>query len=141
MTTPNDPQAAAIDRTLTDGKREGSPTRVATVSRSYPTSPQDLWDAVTDPDRIGRWFTSVTGDLSLGGHYQLKDNAAGTITVCDPPRSFSATWEFGGGISWIMVTVEPEGADARLTIEHSSPVSAEADGFWDTYGPGAVGVG
>ncbi len=137
----SDPRATTIDRDLADGEREGTPTRVATVSRSYPTSPQDLWEAVTVPDRIGRWFTPVTGDLTLGGHYQLQDNASGTITACDPPRSFSATWEFGGGVSWITVTVEPHGDDARLTIEHSAPIPDEGDDFWDTYGPGAVGVG
>jgi hypothetical protein len=38
----------------------------------YPASQSDLWDAVTNADRIPRWFLPVSGDLRLGGHYQLE---------------------------------------------------------------------
>lgn len=141
MSTADETSAAAIDRAVTAGEREGRETRVAEVSRTYPTTPEDLWDAVTRAERIGRWFSPVTGDLSLGGEYQIEGNASGTITACDPPRSFSATWEFGGGVSWITVTVAPDGDGARLGLEHVAEVPEGPDDFWDTYGPGAVGVG
>ena len=67
-----------------------------TLTRLYDTSVDDLWDALTSKERIPRWFLPVEGDLKLGGRYQLKGNAGGTITACTPPNHFAATWEFGG---------------------------------------------
>lgn len=131
----------AISRALADGEYDGRPVRVATVDRTYPTTPDDLWDAVTNPDRIRRWFNPVSGDLRLGGRYQLEDNASGEITACDAPRSFAATWEFGGAISWIEVSIEASGDGSIFTLRHLAEVPSEPDDFWETYGPGAVGVG
>lgn len=141
MSSIDETEAHTIDRALTGGEHEGQPTHVATVARTYPTTPGDLWDAVTTADRIGRWLTPISGDLRLGGRYQLEGNAAGKITACDPPRSFAATWEFGGGISWIAVRIEEAEGGAQVTLEHTAAIPDEPDEFWDTYGPGAVGVG
>ncbi|MCK0091346.1 polyketide cyclase [Rhodococcus sp. F64268] len=81
----------------------------------------------------------VSGELRVGGRYQLEGNAGGEILTCNPPKSFSATWEFGGGMSWIEVAVIPEpGGHARFELAHIA--HPEGD-HWETYGPGAVGIG
>ena len=81
----------------------------------------------------------VSGDLRLGGRYQLQGNAGGEITRCEPPRLLGVTWEFGGERSWVEVRLTAEGAErTRLDLEHEAHVPPE---FWDQYGPGAVGVG
>jgi uncharacterized protein YndB with AHSA1/START domain len=64
----------------------GKPALVAVAIRSYDTTVADLWDAITTPERPARWFLPVEGDLKLGGRYQLKGNAGGTITHCQPPK-------------------------------------------------------
>src|SRR5690606_35480039 len=88
---------------------------------------------------IPRWFLPVSGDLELGGRYQLQGNAEGTIERCDPPKSFGATWEFGGEVSWIEVRLSPDPAGGtRFELEHVAHVDDES---WPTYGPGAAGVG
>jgi uncharacterized protein YndB with AHSA1/START domain len=120
-------------RTLAAGE-----ARVVTISQSYAAPVEDVWDACTNAERIPRWLMPITGDLRLGGHYQLEGNAGGTIETCDPPRSFSATWEYGGGMSWIEVALAPEAERTRLTIEHIAHVD---DDLWQQFGPGAVGVG
>ena len=80
----------------------------------------------------------ISGDLKVGGSYQLEGQAGGTVLTCDPPKNFTATWEFGGGVSWIDVSVSSDGPDrARLVIEHI----AHVDDHWDQFGPGAVGMG
>ncbi len=58
----------------TVGRRtvEGREAKVVTISRSYRTSAEDLWEACTDPRRIPRWFLPVEGDLEVGGRYQLQ---------------------------------------------------------------------
>lgn len=128
----------AVKRTVTDLEREGKPVRSVTLTRMYDTTPDDLWDAVTNPERLPRWFLPVSGDLRLGGHYQLKGNAGGTISDCQPPHFLSLTWEFGGGVSWLEVSIAPEGeTQSTLTLSHICPV----DDHWKKYGPGAVGVG
>ena len=121
------------ERTLGAGE-----ARVVTISRTYDADVEDVWDACTDPARIVRWFLPVTGDLVVGGRYQLEGNAGGTIRRCHPPTGFAATWEFGDQISEIEVRLAAApGGGTRLELEHTVPV----DGHWGEFGPGAVGVG
>jgi hypothetical protein len=81
----------------------------------------------------------VRGDLRVGGHYELDRNAGGTITACDPPRSFAATWEYGGEVSWIEVRLTAvDDVRTRFELEHLAHVDDER---WIEFGPGAVGVG
>jgi uncharacterized protein YndB with AHSA1/START domain len=75
----------------------GKPALVGVAIHIYDTTVEDLWEATTTPERLARWFLPVEGDLKLGGRYQLKGNAGGTITRCDPPEALDLTWEFGGG--------------------------------------------
>jgi uncharacterized protein YndB with AHSA1/START domain len=128
----------AVVRRVEDRQHEGTPVRVVVASRRYDTDIDDLWDALTRAERIPRWFLAVSGDLRLGGKYQLEGNAGGTITECEPPHSLAVTWEFGGGVSWVKVRLSAAGEGRTdLTLEHLAPI----DPHWDTYGPGAVGVG
>lgn len=128
-------------RQVVDRDFEGQPARVVVGERVYQTHPDDLWHALTHPDRLKRWFTEVEGDLRLGGRFQIKGNAAGTIRRCEPPRLLDITWEFGGGISWVVLTLAPEGRGTRLSLEHIA-LLRDVDGeHWRNFGPGAVGVG
>lgn len=132
-------QISNVRRTLGRRVLEAGEARVLTIARSYPTSQADLWEACTDPERIPRWFLPVSGELKLGGRYQLEGNAGGTIEACDPPRSFAATWEFGGEVSWIELRLTAEGPErTRFELDHVAHVDDER---WAQYGPGAVGVG
>ena len=127
-------------RRFEERPHEGKPAHVVVLGCTYETDQEDLWDALTRRERIPRWFLPVEGDLKLGGRYQLKGNAGGTITRCDPPRALDVTWEFGGGMSWVTVRLEPEGERTRLTLEHIVHAS-DVDEHWAKYGPGAAGVG
>lgn len=107
------------------------------ISNVYQTDIDDLWDACTNQERLPRWFAPVTGDLTLGGSYQIEGNASGTIETCDPPHSFTATWEFGEGFSRIDVRLVEEEGGTRLTLRHI----AAYDEHWNKYGPASGGVG
>ncbi|RUO30747.1 polyketide cyclase [Aliidiomarina sedimenti] len=120
-------------------ERDGKPARGVTLERDFKTTLEDLWDAITNPERLPRWFLPVSGELKHGGHYQLEGNAGGTITECTAPRSLALTWEFGGGVSWVEVTLTPlDEQSSHLKLVHICPLDEE---FWPTYGPGATGVG
>ena len=134
--------AKAVSRMVEDRQFEGKPARSVILERSYATGIDDVWDALTNGERIPRWFLPVSGDLRLGGRYQLRGNAGGTITDCEPPRRLGLTWEFGGQTSWVFVTLsESDAEQTRLRLEHVAPIDAKAMEFWDQFGPGAVGVG
>src|SRR5690348_15960946 len=89
-----DTQISQVRRELGTRTLEAGEARVSTISQVYPTDIDDLWDVVTNAERIARWFMPVEGELKEGGHYQLIGNASGTITNCDKPRSYAATWEY-----------------------------------------------
>lgn len=125
---------------VVEREHEGKPAHVIVAARAYDAAPDDLWDAVTNPERLPRWFAPVEGDLKLGGRYQVQGNAGGTITRCEPPHALDLTWEFASAISWVTVRLEPLGEATRLTLEHII-LASDTDEHWAKYGPGAVGVG
>ncbi len=128
----------AVERSVAALERDGKPVRAVTLVRSYDTTIDDLWDALTTAERIPRWFAPVSGDLKRGGRFQITGNAGGVITDCEKPTFLAMTWEFGAETSWVEVRLAAEGANrARLALTHIAPVSEH----WAKYGPGAVGVG
>lgn len=130
----------AEQREVRTCERDGQPARALVIERNYDTTVEDVWDAVTNPERIPRWFLPVEGDLRLGGRYQLKGNASGEVTACEAPTHLAVTWEFGGAVSWVDVhlTDDPDGG-TRFRLEHVALVDDSE--LWKQYGPGAVGIG
>lgn len=127
----------AVTRSVTEVTRDGKPARSVTLERTYDTTPEDLWSAVTNPERLPRWFLPISGDLRRGGRFQLEGNAGGTITECEPPRFLATTWEFGDSVNWLEVSIHQETGGAALTLAHICPI----DDHWHKYGPAAVGIG
>lgn len=130
--------AGLVTREVRSGSRDGVPTRIAVARRVYRTGRADLWEALTSADRIARWFLPTTGDLRVGGRYQLEGNAGGVIERCTEPESFAVTWEYGAMVSWLEITLTPHGGHTTLELVHEAPVDPD---MWRQYGPGAVGVG
>jgi uncharacterized protein YndB with AHSA1/START domain len=127
----------AVRRDLRSG---GGDARTLVIERSYDATREDVWDALTNPERLPRWFLPVSGDLALGGKYQIEGNAGGEILECDPPTQFKITWMYGdaAGLSEVEVRLSASADRTTLTLEHIAEVPEE---FWSTYGPGATGVG
>ncbi|HWL99585.1 MAG TPA: SRPBCC family protein [Nocardioidaceae bacterium] len=131
-------QINAVRRRVGRRELESGEVHVVAVSQTYDTGMDDMWDACTNPERLPRWFLPVSGDLRLGGRYQLEGNAGGTIERCDPPKSFAVTWEYGESLSWVEVRLSAEPAGGtRFELEHIVP----DDEHWAQFGPGATGVG
>jgi uncharacterized protein YndB with AHSA1/START domain len=121
-------------RTVDEGE-----VRAVVLTRTYATDLEDLWDACTNPERLPRWFLPVSGELRVGGRFQLKGNASGTIERCEPPAGFRATWEVGDAVSWIELRLTAIDQDTTwLELEH---LARGDDPTWARFGPGAVGIG
>jgi uncharacterized protein YndB with AHSA1/START domain len=135
-------ELAAVHRE-TGRRRVGSAdTRTVVLRRRYDAPIDDVWDAITDPARISRWFLPVSGDLRLGGTYQTEGNAGGEIVRCEPPRLLGVTWIFGepaeGDHSEVEVRLAEDGDGTLFVLEHVATVDPDR---WNEFGPGAVGVG
>jgi uncharacterized protein YndB with AHSA1/START domain len=110
------------------------------LRRSYDTTAQDVWDAVTDPDRMKRWFLPVSGDLRVGGSFQLEGNAGGEILACEPPRLLRVTFGAPNSIVELRLTSQGTG-DTMLELEHTVPIEMAQSGAGALYvGPGWDGA-
>ena len=117
--------------------------RTITLSRTYDAAIEDVWEAITNPERIKRWFLPVSGDFRVGGRYQTEGNAGGEILVCDAPTLLKVTWVMGepaeSDINEVAVRLSAKGAEqTHLELEHAATVDPN---MWGQFGPGAVGVG
>lgn len=128
---PSSPQEVSI-------REPWKAARVIVASRTYATTPDDLWSALVLPDRLRRWFCPVSGDLELGGRFRIEGAASGTITECERPKKLALTWEHWGDVSWVEVQLSRESpGHTRLELTHTM-----LDGdHWQEHGPGAGGVG
>ena len=59
------------------------------------TGIDDLWGALTDPDRLAHWFGEVEGELSQGGEFRVRIALAGErrgrVEACEPPQRLLLT--------------------------------------------------
>jgi uncharacterized protein YndB with AHSA1/START domain len=133
-------QIDAIHRRVGTQSAESGEAVSVLLRRAYDSPADDVWDAVTDPERIKRWFMPVSGDLREGGDFQLEGNAGGRILRCDPPRLLRAT--FGGETSIVELRLTPDGEGATtLELEHTVPIEMAGSGAGALYvGPGWDGA-
>jgi uncharacterized protein YndB with AHSA1/START domain len=111
MTTYAEPTPELRHRTIDAGD-----ARVAVFTRVYETTPEDLWDACTNPTRLARWYTHVTGDLRLGGMFDQVNMGGGVIAVCDAPHHLKVVLG-KGGVDEIEVRIAPGPRDGTATLE------------------------
>ncbi len=67
--------------------------------RSWPDGPDDVWAALTEPDRLARWFGTYEGERAPGARGTLtmthEAEPVGepvVIAECDPPRRLVVEW-------------------------------------------------
>ncbi len=118
--------------------------RAIRLQRDYDAPIAEVWDALTNPERISGWFLPISGDFRIGGRYQLEGNAGGEIVACERPNRLKVTWVYGepaseADVSELELRLSSVDADrTRFELEHTAAVPDE---MWSEYGPGAVGVG
>jgi uncharacterized protein YndB with AHSA1/START domain len=134
----------AVQREVGEGPISAGVGRSVRLLREYDAPIEDVWDALTNPDRIGRWFLPISGDYRLGGRFQFEGNAGGEIVACERPHRLKVTWVYGeaaneADVSEVELRLSSvDGGATRLELEHTAVVPDER---WAEFGPGAVGVG
>jgi uncharacterized protein YndB with AHSA1/START domain len=132
-----------VDRYTGTAPLPSGEARVVRLRRSYDALIDDVWDALTNAERISRWFLPISGDLHVGGRYQLEGNAGGEVLECEPPNRFKISWVYGdpapGDVSLVEVRLTAQDAERTdFELEHTATVPPE---MWEQFGPGAVGIG
>ncbi|RBM19042.1 SRPBCC family protein [Streptomyces sp. PT12] len=134
----------AVRREVVTTAIGGHEGKAVILRRRYDSPAADVWNACTSPERLARWLAPVSGELRLGGAYELEGNARGEVLACQEPTLLRVSWIYGEEIPGtpapeVTLRLPPDGDGATLLeLEHVAVVDPE---FWDRYGPGAVGVG
>jgi uncharacterized protein YndB with AHSA1/START domain len=71
--------------------RAADGTGIVRLEDRFDTDMDDLWSALTEPQRLARWLGEVDGDLRQGGEFRALFFASGwegtcRVEVCEPPR-------------------------------------------------------
>ena len=117
------------------------------LRREYPDPVHDVWAAITESERLGRWIGTWTGDpasgtvsftmtgeVDAGG--EVAEPVEVAIVVCEPPRRLVVDLPESPERSWHLdLTVEPAGTGATLTfaqrlVEGLSREDLEAGWTW-----------
>lgn len=93
----------------------------AIMRRVYAAPIDEVWSAITDPERINRFFLPVTGDLREGGRFSIEMNADGEILTCDAPHLLRLTWSFQGAVpDEVEIRLTEVEGGTQLELEHAS---------------------
>lgn len=95
---------------------------VVRMEDTYATDIDDLWSALTKPDRLTRWIADVEGELSVGGTFHARFTSGwegpGRVDVCEPPRRLLLTMDPGTPDETVIeADLRTDGAHTLLVIE------------------------
>ena len=62
-----DTSLTTVKRSMATREIAAGPARAAVLKRRYDAPVEDVWDAITTPDRVDRFFLPLSGDLREGG--------------------------------------------------------------------------
>ena len=109
------------------------------VTRTFHASIDDVWAAITDPDRLERWLGTWQGDPSSGSvRFRMGFEGEGAsdedmeIRECDPPRTLKVTSNVGPYLWYLDVDLSEE--DGVTTLAFSQPGLDHDDAL--SVGPG-----
>ncbi|WP_375489801.1 SRPBCC family protein [uncultured Jatrophihabitans sp.] len=92
------------------------------VEDVYDTDIDDLWSAITEPQRLARWIATVEGELQVGGTVYARFTSTwegpGRVDVCDKPHRLLLTMQVGTDEEAVIEAVlSAEGPRTRLVVE------------------------
>ena len=109
------------------------------LTRTFDAPIEDVWAAITEPDRLGRWLGTWRGDPASGSvTFRMGFEGDGAaeeemeIRECDPPRRVAVTSHVGE-YRWHL-DVDLSEADGVTTLEFSQPDLDHDDSL--SVGPG-----
>ncbi|WP_392542039.1 SRPBCC family protein [Oryzobacter telluris] len=119
------------------GRREDRDgTAHVVIERTFRAPVEDVWAAVTEPERLVRWIGTWSGDPTSGTvDFRMtaegEDIEAAPVTVheCDPPHRLVVSWPAmsSGGAAW-HVELDLAEADGTTTLSFAQRIPDLATG-------------
>jgi uncharacterized protein YndB with AHSA1/START domain len=102
-----------------------------------PESPDEVWEALTEPERLEEWFASeVELDMRPGGEGVFRwgdgDERAAVVREVAEAERLVLDWDDGGSV---VVELQPVVEGTRVRVVESSPQfgpALELRAFWST---------
>ncbi|WP_222194577.1 SRPBCC family protein [Modestobacter italicus] len=110
--------------------------------RSWPDPIEDVWAALTEPDRMARWIGTYEGERRVGGsgtftmtHEETPVGEPMRIVECDEPRRLVVDWETEEG--WrVQLDLSREGEETVLVFTQVFAAGTEVTDYvlgWHWY--------
>jgi uncharacterized protein YndB with AHSA1/START domain len=133
-----------MTHTLPTGRRQTRDGQeVVAYTRRFSATVEDVWAAVTEPDRLERWIGTWEGDPANGwvGFRMTAESPEATaermwIDECDPPRRLATHSSTPYGDWHLALDLEERDGVTTLTLSQrmSDPaVAADVGPGWDYY--------
>jgi uncharacterized protein YndB with AHSA1/START domain len=109
----------SIEATLHSENGEG----VVRMTMRFESESDDVWSALTDPQRLARWYGKVEGDLRVGGEFSAFVTASewdgrGRVDACVSRRNLEVTmWEEEGTEHILAAELFDSGGVTTLALE------------------------
>jgi uncharacterized protein YndB with AHSA1/START domain len=111
-------------------------TRTVRFERRYPVPREEVWAALTEPDRLAQWLTEATFQPREGGRvaFDFGDGGTctGTVLVWDPPAVLEYGWDFPDEsrsvVRWELAE-DGDGDGTAVTLVHRLLGPATAVGY------------
>jgi len=114
--------------------RQDDGSRRLEFRRSWPDPIEDVWGALTEDDRLGRWIGRYEGGRGAGatGTFFMTEEGGEhsgspmTILECEPPRRLVVEWVQEGSDNW-RVDLDLWTEDGRTWLRFTQVFAPEAD--------------
>jgi len=90
---------------------------------TFPAEPEEVWEALTDPERLEEWFANdVELDAREGGEGVFRwddgDERRATVRELVEPRRLVLEWDDGG---LVVIEVEPGDGGTSVRVLETAP--------------------
>ncbi|MGY1752781.1 SRPBCC family protein [Blastococcus sp. SYSU D01042] len=112
--------------------------------RSWPDPIEDVWSALTEPDRLARWIGTYEGERAVGAtgtftmtHEEQPVGEPMRIVACEPPHRLTVEWVQEDTDAWTVdLELSTEGDRTVLTFVQVFGADADVTDFamgWHWY--------
>ncbi len=99
--------------------------------RRYAAPPDEVWDALIDPERLARWLAPGTiGEHEVELDFGEGGSVTGRVLRREPPTLLELEWRFPGeDESVVRFELARDGDGTRLVLEHRALDAGRAVGY------------